>query len=331
MAIAARAALGCGTAGGSAEGGVESAEGGRADAYTSPRYEAGPYDGAPQPTPDGWLAWNDYDPVCGFFTRVPEKPLPPLTWEPCGPLAGAQENGCRQIHFDWGRPRDFGGDEYILPSTAALRHDDGSIALITSREQEGDVVNTIVDVDGPVLQAIRQGSECQLWVGQGFGDHYIYGASSPVPLGATDSIDGGAIGGKLGDRPRVLSRFSDPMLRDYVAAGAGFVELPTLELHAWSDESVIALLRRHPDDTLYTGQFSAVGETLFWTAGNLAVARQNVWTPSLGSQPLLTAGDDSTHGYSDLTSRPTALRWCGVRVLGRQAATSTRPIPGSRS
>jgi hypothetical protein len=263
----------------------------------------------PAPLADGWLPYTDY-PDCQLATPPPDKPLPPLTWEPCGPLAGDLQQGCRMIHIDWNAPRKWGGNKRISDYTDGLRHDDGTIALMTSREVGGDVVHMIVDADGPVRQAIRERNECIVMESQSSGDHYVYTVWFPHK-----PENSGALGGRLGERPRVLVTPSDGISHSYAAGAAGVVESPGMNLHAWADGAPIAKLRPPDDAGLFTGEFNFIGDTVLWNAGDLLLSRQNVWSPSGGVRALLTAGDDPAQGYADLGTDGVQMVWSqGVRT-----------------
>lgn len=288
-------------AGCSAEAGVTPAP--RPDDSGAPRQardaSVSDQDASEPPSIDGWDAWNDYDSTCAFFTRSKDRPLPPLAWEPCAPTTDSNRSGCRQIKITWAPPRTFGVDP-ITPATTALKHSDGTVALMTSREEDGDIVRTLVDVDGPVLQAFRERADrCTLTESPSFGDHYVYKINDSAAKGKLSGAGGGALGGKLSERPRVLARFPDQVDRGYVAGEPGFVITNSMEVRSWTDGGLVAAIAAPDDASLYFSEFAFVGSTFFWNAGSLSVSRQRVWSLSAGTSALLTAGDDATRAYGD--------------------------------
>ncbi len=296
---------GCGA---SSDGPPPPAEAGAPDVSAKPKPTATTED-PPTPLADGWIPYSDY-PGCELSTPPPDRPLPPLTWEPCGSAAGDLQQGCRMIKIDWNTPRGWAQNSRISDYTKGLRHDDGTLALMTSREVGGDPVHMIVDVDGPVRQALRVRNDCILVESPSSGDHYVYTVWFP-----NHPENSGALGGRLGDRPRALVTPTDGVSHSYAAGAAGVVESPGMNLHSWADGAPIAKLRPADDAGLYTAEYSFVGSSVFWNAHTSLVARHNVWSPADGTRPLLTAGDDATRGYADLGTDGVQMVWNeGVRT-----------------
>jgi hypothetical protein len=219
------------------------------------------------------------------------------------------------MKITWGHPRTF-GSEFIAPSTRALKREDGTVTLFTSREEGGDIIRTVADADGPVLQAFREGSDrCTLSEFPSFGEHYAYKVNDSVAKGKLTGFGGGALGGTLTERPRVLLRFPDQQDHGYVAGDLGIVHTNLMEVHSWIDGGVIGTPRTPDDVSLFLGEFAFVGNTFIWNAGSLSVSRQRIWSPSAGTSALLSAGNDATHGYGDLGTDGVQMVWNeGVRT-----------------
>ena len=298
-------------AGGCGGSGVEEAtplDGGRPGLDSEARADATATWDVPPIVFDGWEQWLDFDPRCGFAIRQPDEPLPPLSWDACGPMAGAYEAGCRMMRFEWDPPVSF-VSEWISPTTSAYHRDDGTLALVTSRSYRGAVVRTIVDADGPVRSALLETGACVLLAVTSRGEQYAWGVHGLGANGKYDVNNGGAIGGTLGDRPRVIYRANDGVAHDFVAGHAGLLNPPQLELFSWTDGKLIANLRQAGDEGLFTSEIWSVGDTFIWNNGNRFVSREKIWSPGVPTQSLLTAGDVATHGYADLGTDGVHMVW----------------------
>jgi hypothetical protein len=161
-----------------------------------------------------------------------------------------------------------------------------------------------------VLQAFREGSDrCTLTECPGFGEHYVYKVNDSVAKGKLSGFGGGALGGTLTERPRVLLRFPDQQDHGYVAGDLGVVHTNSMEVHSWTDAGVVATPGVADDASLFLGEFAFVGNTFIWNAGSLSVSRQRIWSPGAGTSALLSAGDDATHGYGDLGTDGLQMVW----------------------
>jgi hypothetical protein len=271
-------------------------------------------DGAWQPIPpslEGWEPYIDYSSECGFYIPAPGTIVPPIAWEPCSPATPTfSGEGCRQIRLDWERPRAL-GNEWIA-GAKALRQSDGKVVLITSRGIDGDLVRIIADADGPVRNATRQHStKCALGLPDGFGEYYTYHVYDSEAKGVPSSFGGGAIGGRIGERPRTVLHFHDTLPHDFVAIEPGLIHWrAALDLHSWQDGTKLKTIPVSPsDEPLYYNQFAFSAGFLFWNMGSLAMSRIKVWSAAGGTHDFLTAGEDPKRGYGDLGTDGVDMVW----------------------
>jgi hypothetical protein len=183
---------------------------------------------------------------------------------------------------------------------------------MTGRGINGDLVRIIAEADGPVRNAIREHSiECTLGQPDGFGEYYTYHVFDAEAKGTLSDLGGGAIGGRIGERPRTVLHFHDTLAHDFVAIEPGLIHWhAALDLHSWQDGTKLSTIPVSPaDEALYYNQFAFSAGFLFWNMGSLAMSRIKVWSAAEGTQDFLTAGEDPKRGYGDLGTDGVDMVW----------------------
>jgi hypothetical protein len=229
------------------------------------------------------------------------------------------------MKLDWDRPKTF-GPEWMSAGAKGLRRSPTSLSLMLSRGVDGDAVRMIVDVDAGVQVAFRERStNCGLGSEPSSGDYFVYKVYAADPAGGVSSDGGGAIGGRMGERPRTLFHFDDKLSHSYMSGPPGVVQRlqPPFAMSPWTDTSLATTIPLPPADaSLYTRSPVFVGDTLHFGVGSLQYSRQKVWSLAEGTRDLLTFGNDATHGYSDLGTDGVDLVW----TQGERVDTS-KPYP----
>lgn len=273
---------------------------------------------APLDSLDGWERFDDYSPRCEFYT--PKAPLPPSRWEPCAAGSGVPPAACRTMVVDWEAPSD--GSSKLGSDNAGIRRKDGSFALMTTRVIGGDVVSTVSGPDEPVAVAIRQhGRHCILNDVPSDGDTYAFSVFDDELTGELAPEGGGVIGGRFGERPRVLAHHHDKVVYDYVAGGPGVVEIPDIygaKLLSWQDGSVTPVPVLPEEEGWGHSYWFWSGDALFWAADVKPSYRESVFTLAGGAKNLFDSGPDPNDGIADLGTDGKVMVW---------AKASKRPSP----
>ncbi len=284
-----------------------------------------PWEADPPVPVDGWIPYNDYAPICGFWVSVEPAKLPPITWQPCRVNNQTSTKSCREMVTDW-PPQAF-TNQLISPGTAVQRRRDGRLILMTARYENPWTIRLAADLDGPVLVAISERSPSQCVVNElgGDGDHYAFEVFDSEAKGELSDYGGGAIGGHLDDpHPKVLKHYHDKLARGFAAGEPGLLELPSFTLSSWTDGGVIkSIPTGDVEGSLAQNWPFFFGSTLFWAADSSAVNKQKVYTDAAGTKDFLTFGADPTRGVADLGTDGQSLVW----IEGSERPSTSAPFP----
>ncbi len=284
-----------------------------------------PWEADPPVPVDGWIPYNDYDPICGFWVSVEPAKLPPITWQPCRVNDQTSTKSCREMVTDW-PPQAF-NSELITPGTEVARRSDGRLVMSTARYQPDWTLRMVAELDGNVLVGLRERAigPCILGDTKSDGDHYAFKVYDAEATGRPSSYGGGAIGGHLDDpHPKVLKHYHDKLARGFAAGEPGLLELPSFTLSSWTDGGVIkSIPTGDVEGSLAQNWPFFFGSTLFWAADSSAVNKQKVYTDAAGTKDFLTFGADPTRGVADLGTDGQSLVW----IEGSERPSTSAPFP----
>ncbi len=321
------------TAGQPDDVGVDTLDAG-ADTSTRPRRDSGPVEVYEPPPftggPEGWELFTDYDPVCGIYYPTDAKYLPdPIRWEPCSGfqndhgLPGPDGMDCRMIALD----RD-GGEPDKLSLVRRAEVVGGKVRLLIGRHRDSRFYRMVVDIDGPVHQALLATGGCAMGGFKMRGGNVMYRMYDRN--GTTTHWPGGAIGGPVDSlRPRAYLPKghlpSTTFSQVYDVGAHYFIESIGGNDTVYSIQSGLPIgkIVRAPEDKgMIYADYRIHDNDAFWVGDNGARTAIKVWNPADGVKTLVGWPGDNTRAAGGIAVDGVDMVW--FEAVGRSGTSFAR-------
>jgi hypothetical protein len=289
--------------------------------HSPPRADSSPRADGSEPSPalvpEGWVAYDDYDPDCGFY--IPSRPelLPePIRWRPCAEslgdagVPGPEGVVCQRMVTDW-TPGTSG--MHILTSDARVSPD-GNVTFAQRRFVGKSIYELVVTADGPVQNALLWAGGCRTGLATIHGRHVLYRIYDHRH--DPDDYSGGLIGWESGqEKPRVLiekgHKPSSVFSHQYSVGDTLFVENvgPDRVFDLATTNPVATISNGSDDGDLLYARYRFQGDDLFWIGESSTRAVVKTWTRQAGPRTLVGHGADPTRASNGFGTDGVDMVW----------------------
>ncbi|MFW5738827.1 MAG: hypothetical protein ACOC1F_00530 [Myxococcota bacterium] len=302
---------------------------GEADVYRYPdRYDAGsdadavdagcvPYT-VPADVPKGWEEYTDWSCNCRFYVPGSPEVMPPaIEWEPC-PEAAPQQVDCRHMKPFWAQGTsavtgvfsEFSDHPHLGPLLMFTRAN-----FLPEVASPKGRMTVIAQVDGKALNGFFQRHSlhdgCHTKIKSLNEDVFTFSVIG-AKWNVNEQVPYGGIGGKVGERPRVLRRLDDPGAASLFGSNRWLVEWfnSTMRVMDW-DAAAPETIYPTPDteSNLPAVQVMHLGDDLFFEVNAGGQTGVFSWDATHGTRPLLRWHDDPDRGAGGLGTDGVSLVW----------------------
>ena len=272
----------------------------------------------PNDVPDGWEEYTDWSCNCRFYVPGSSEVMPPaIEWEPC-PEPAPQQVDCRQMRPFWAQQTS----SVVGPYPQFNDHADLGPMLMFMRTNflpevaaPKGLMTVVAQVDGKAVNGFFQrhgvNDGCDTTIkslNDGVFTFSVYGAQSNV----NEQVPYGGIGGRVGERPRVLRRLDDPGAASLFGSDRWLVEwfnssMRVMDWDASTPETIYPTA--DTEVVLPATQVMYLSEELFFEANSGGQTGVFSWDADHGTRPLLRWYDDPDHGAGGLGSDGISMVW----------------------